>query len=171
MMPGANEMIASSFTGTVGAIRFVLIGFREGWIFFRQRTIDFVGGNMQEAEGSLLSFWQVVPVTTHRFEQVKGADDVGLDKFTRAMDGAIDVAFSGEVDDGTRFGIGQQVGNQATVTDAATNELVTWIAFEFFKVLEVTGVGEQVEVNDGLVTLLEPVEDKVRANKAGGSRY
>ena len=100
-------MVTGRFTGTVGAIRFVLVSFRERRIFFGQGTIDFVGGDMQEAEGGLVGFWQIIPVTTHRFKQVKGADDVGLNEVTRAMNGTIDVAFGGKVNDSTRFGVGQ----------------------------------------------------------------
>ena len=62
---------------------------------------------MQKTESGLFSFRQIVPVTAHRFEQVEGADDVGLNEFARAMDRTIDMALGREVDHGTRFGVGQ----------------------------------------------------------------
>lgn len=124
---------------------------------------------MKKAECSLLCFWQIIPVATHGFEQVKGAYDVGLNKHTRPVNRTIHMAFGGEIDDGTWFGVGQQVGDEIAITDVAVDELVTRIAIKLLEVLEVTGVGQQVEVNDGFVTLLEPVEDEVRADETGGT--
>ena len=162
-------MVTGGFAGAVGAVGFVLVGFREGRIFFRERAIDFVSRHMEEAEGSLLGIWQVIPVTTHGFEEVKGADDVGLNELARAMNRTIDMALGSKVDNGARFNIGQQVGDEVTVADAAANKLMTWVAFEFFEVLEVAGVGEQVEVNHWLITLVKPVENKIRSDEAGCS--
>jgi hypothetical protein len=48
---------------------------------------------------------------------------------------------------------------------------MTWVAFEFFEVLEVAGVGEQVEVNHWLITLVKPVENKIRSDEAGSACY
>ena len=169
MVPGTYEVIAGGLAGAVGAIRFVLVGFRERWIFFTQRTIDFVSRYMQKAESSLLIFWQVVPVTAYGFEQVKGADDVGLNEFTRTMNGAIHMALGGEVDDSTGLGIGQQVGHQSTITNVATNKLVAWVTFQLCQVLEVSGVSKQIEIHNWFIALLEPVEDEVGTDEAGGA--
>ena len=46
---------------------------------------------------------------------------------------------------------------------------MTWVAFELFEVFQIAGVGQQVEVNDGFVGLLEPIENEVGADKAGGA--
>ncbi len=124
---------------------------------------------MQKAEGGFLIGREVIPVTAHAFEQVEGADDVGLDEFTRAVNRTIDMALGGEVDDGARFGIRQQVGDEIAITDVAADELVTRITFEFLEVLEIAGVSEQVEVNDKLIGLLQPIEHEVGTNEAGGA--
>mgnify|MGYP000302398362 CR=1 FL=1 len=40
------------------------------------------------------------------------------------------------------------------------------ITFELFKVFQVTGVGEQVEIDDRLVGLLQPIKYEVGTDKA-----
>lgn len=79
------------------------------------------------------------------------------------------MALCGEVNHGTRFGISQQVGKEVAVANVAANKFVAWVAFQLSQVFEVASVGEQVEVNYGLVGLLEPVENKVRADEAGST--
>ena len=55
---------------------------------------------MEEAEGFLLLLAQSVPVGAGGFEEVEGADDVGLDELGGAMDRAIHMGLGGKVDDG-----------------------------------------------------------------------
>ncbi len=143
-MPGADEVVTGGFTGTVWTIGFVLVGFRERRIFFGERSVNFIGRNVQEAESVLLGFRQLAPVIPYTFEQVEGADDVGLDEVARPVDGAIDMALGGEVDDGTGLSICQQFADELTVSDVAKHELVTRIPFEAFEILDVAGVGEQI---------------------------
>lgn len=46
---------------------------------------------------------------------------------------------------------------------------MAWVTFQVFEVLEVTGVGEQVEVHHRFVGLVEPVEDEVGTDEAGSA--
>jgi hypothetical protein len=63
---------------------------------------------MQQAKASFGVPLQAAPVGARSFQQTKGADDVGLDEVFGAMDGAVDVAFGGEVENGTGLVLGQQ---------------------------------------------------------------
>ncbi len=46
---------------------------------------------------------QIPPISERRLEKVKSPDNIGLDKLTGAVDGAVDVAFGGEVHDRVRL--------------------------------------------------------------------
>jgi len=124
---------------------------------------------VEEAEGGFLGVTQVVPVAAYYFEQMEGADDVGLDEVFRAVDGAVDVALGGEVDDGARLLFGEQFADQGAVADVALDEDVALVAVQAGEVLQVAGVGEFVEIEDRLVVLSQPVEDEVRADEAGAA--
>jgi hypothetical protein len=56
---------------------------------------------MQKAESRLGFTWKAIPVDAHGIQQVEGADDVGPEEVARAVDGPINAALSGEVDNGT----------------------------------------------------------------------
>ena len=52
---------------------------------------------MQEAKVGFVDIGQGGPVRPHGFKQEEGANDVGLDKVLRAVDGAVHVTIGGEV--------------------------------------------------------------------------
>ena len=113
---------------------------------------------------------QAVPVGADRFEQAEGADDVGLNEVFGAVDAAVDVRFGGKIDDGARLVLGEQPGDEIEVADVALDEEVARVAVQGGEVLEVAGVGERVKVDDRLVGLAQPVEDKIAADKACPTR-
>jgi hypothetical protein len=100
----------------------------NGRVVLAQRTVDLVGGDVQEAERCLFCVAQVVPVTTHFFQQVEGADDVGLDEIFRAVNGAVDVTFGGEVDDRARLVLRQQFADQFTIADVTLDKEMATVA-------------------------------------------
>ena len=53
----------------------------------------------------------LLPVASRCFEQCKGADYIGLYKFTGAADGSVDMAFSGEVHEGIYLMLLEQFGD------------------------------------------------------------
>ena len=122
---------------------------------------------MEEAEVVLRFAGEAVPVGADGFEQAEGADDVGLDEVFRAVDAAVDVRFGGKIDDGARLVLGEQPGDEVEVADVALDEEVARVALQGGEVLEVAGVGQRVEVDDGLIGLGQPVEDEVAADEAG----
>lgn len=68
-----------------------------------QITIYLISGDMVEAEGRPAHIIQTVPVSASRFQQHIGADDIGLDKVSRACDGAVNMALSGQMHHGIRL--------------------------------------------------------------------
>ena len=122
---------------------------------------------MEEAEVVLRFAVEAVPVGAHGFEQAEGADDVGLDEVFRAVDAAVDVGFGGKIDHGAGLMLGEQFGDEVEVADVALDEEVARIATQRCEILEVAGVGQRVEVDDGLIGLRQPVEDEIAADEAG----
>jgi hypothetical protein len=128
---------------------------------------------MQKAEGGLGIGVHGVPVTAGFFEQAEGADHVGLDELAGAVDGAVDMAFGCEVQDGPGLVRGQRLAHGIAVADVGVDQ----DGPAAFQVLgdggRVAGIGELVEDHDGLVgqaqpsCALEPVVNEVTADEAG----
>ena len=106
---GANQMVAGSLARRIRAIRFVTVGFGEGRVVLAERPVNFIGGNVQEAEGLPGVALQTTPVGTDCFQQTEGADDVGLDEVFRAVDAAVDVALGRKIDDSARLVLSEEV--------------------------------------------------------------
>jgi len=124
---------------------------------------------VQEAEGGFVGFGQAAPVCAHGFEQAEGADDVGLDEVFGAVDGAVHMTFSREVQHGAGAVLGQQGIDQGAVAQVALHEVVARVALQAGEVFQIACVGEFVEVDHGLVRLCQPVEHEVGANEAGAA--
>src|SRR5699024_8988962 len=99
VLEGADEVVGGGVGGGGGRVGGVGGGFGEQ-AFVAERAVDRVGGHVQEAEGVLAVAGQLAPVVACALQQRQGADHVGLDEGGRAVDGAVDVAFGGEVEDG-----------------------------------------------------------------------
>ena len=112
------------------------------------------------------SYTEVGP---HCFKQAEGTDDVGLDEVFRAVDAAVDVRFGGKIDNGAGLVLGEQFGDEVEVADVTLDEGVARVSLERGEVFEVAGVGQRIEVDDGLVGMGQPVEDEVAADEAGAA--
>ncbi len=87
-----------------------------------------------------------------------------------AGDGAVDVGFGGEVEDGSGLVGGECAAEEISVGDVPVDEGVVRAAGERSEVGGVAGVGEGVEVDEGAFGLgggrAEPAEDEVGADEA-----
>jgi len=124
---------------------------------------------VQETEGGFASIEQTTPVAANRFKQVEGADDVGLHKVARSMDGAVHMALSRKVDDGTGLVFGQQGFHQSAVTNVPLHKNVAWVTLQAGQGLQVARVSELVEVDHWLVRASDPVEHEICTNEAGAA--
>ena len=166
-MPGARQVVAGGLAGAVGAVGFVGVLFGEGGRIGRQRAVHLVGGNVQKAESRLVRLIQRQPVGAGRFEQAKGANDVGGDEVLRAVYGAVHMAFGGKVHDGARAVFGQQAGHQGAVANVALHENVARIALQAGQIGQIARVGELVKVEHRLVAGGQPVEHEIAADETG----
>jgi len=70
------------------------------------------------------------------------------------------------MDDSARPVLGEQPVDEFAVADVAANEDMARVVGERRQILGIAGVGEGVEIEDGLVALRQPVEDEIRADEA-----
>jgi hypothetical protein len=170
---GAHQVIAGGLARRIRAVWFVAIGLGKGRIFLAKRAINFVGRNVQETEGALLVALQPAPVGTHRFEQAEGTDDVGLDEIFRSVNAAVDVRFSGEIDDSARPVFGQQARDQIEVADISFDKHVAVIIFQACQIVWIPGVGQDIQVDNLFTGSGKPVDNKIAANESGttGNEY
>jgi len=92
-----------------------------------------------------------------------------LDEVARAVDGAVNVAFGREVDHGAGLVLGQEAFDQSAVADVALHKHVPWVALNRGQGLQITRIGELVQVDHDLVATGQPVEHKVTTNKTGAA--
>jgi len=108
-------------------------------------------------------------VPTDRLEQTERRDHVGVDERRRAVNRAVDMRFSGEIQHRARAVACEQIVDQRAIADVATYEAVSRIVLRRRKVAEIAGVGKLVEIDDRLAFGREPVQHEVGADEAGAA--
>jgi len=167
VMPGARQVVAGGFAGGVGAVGAVGVVLGKGHFAWREAAVDLVGGDVDEAKARALRFVETAPIRAHGFKQVEGGDDVGLDKGLRPGNGAVYVAFGGEVDERARAVLRQQGGDGGGVAHVGVHEGVARVVAHAVQVVQIAGVGEFVDVEHRLVARGEPVQHEVGTNESG----
>ena len=87
------------------------------------------------------------------------------------MDGSVDVALGGKMHDRARLVLRQQLRDQLGVADVAVDEGMALVSLDSRQVAEVAGVGQLVEIDDGLVLAGQPVKDKIGAYESRAACY
>jgi hypothetical protein len=83
------------------------------------------------------------------------------------MDGSIDVALCRKMDDGARLVLCDQGVDKMTVADIAVSKDMAGIVCQRGQVFKVASVSELIEIDDRLITLGKPVENKICADETG----
>jgi hypothetical protein len=158
---GADQLFGRDFGGGIGATRIMGGLFVEpvGVIQFEMAK-DLIRRDVMETldlAGAALGL----------FEKVEGPDDVGLKKNFSAFDGAVNVGFGRKVDyDISAF---HGTGDIIRVPDISMDKGVARFV-DAFEVLEVTGVGQRVEIHYEIVRMAsQPKADEIRPNKSGAA--
>ncbi|MNE20395.1 hypothetical protein D3C80_1135120 [compost metagenome] len=157
-------------TGLGGGIRragCIGCGFGEQVIRAFQVAIHLIGGNMVKAECALLRRRQVTPITAGRFEQAVSADNIGLDKVRRPIDGAIHMGFGRQVHYRRGLKLAEYHIERSTVADIYLIEAIAWRIGHRSQRLEIASIGKFVEVGDLCGSVSEQVANHCGANKAG----
>ena len=169
VMVSTDEVVTGGLAGGIGAVRLVGVGFFESGVLGRERSIDFVGRDMQEAKGFFIPLGKTAPIGSGGFQEMKCADDIGLDKLARAVNRTIYMRLSGKIDDGSRLVLREKFDDEGTVTNIASHKDVVRIALERSQILKVSRVGKLVEIDDGCRFRFDPIENEVGADKAGAA--
>ena len=158
---GADQMIGSRLGRGVRTVGSVGSGLAEGRVVGAERSVDFIGGDVQETERGAIGFRKRRPVGARFFEQVECAVDVGANEIIGAVDGAVDVALGGEVNDGTRLFAPQQVAQEIAIDDVALLEAIARMGLDRTQVVEIARVCQLVEIQDARRFRGNPLENEV----------
>lgn len=104
------------------------------------------------------------------FEQIEAAHHIGLDEFAWAMNGAIHMAFCCEMNNGSGLVGGKKVLNEIAIRDVTMHKAVQWVVFQRGQGLQIASVGQLVEIQDGLIRLSQPIQNKIAANETSSAR-
>ena len=137
---GADEMVGGGFGGSVRGVGAVGRGFGEE-ADGAEGAIDLVGGDVVEMD---------VRKCAHDFEEREGAFDVGFYKGVGGSDAAVDVALCSEMDDGVDLLLAADLLDEGAVIDVSMDEAVAGIARAVAEVIEIGGIGEEIEIDDAL---------------------
>jgi len=98
-------------------------------------------------------------------QQLEGAGDVGIEEYLWAKDGAVDVAFCGEVDHRAEAVFCKEALEQVCIADVAMDEGVVGVFLERPERQGIACVGQLVEIDEGSSDYVKPVEYKIGTNK------
>ena len=112
-------------------------------------------------------------MSAHGFKQAKCADNVGLNKFFGAVNGAVHMRLRGEVNDGANGVASEEFADQFAVGNVAVHKGVRGVRGKRVEIVGVAGVGERVKINDGFIAGGEPILNEIAADKAraAGDKY
>ena len=134
-----------------------------------QSAVDLIGGHLQILLALFPSLGVgVVPSLLGTLQQVDGAHHVALDENFGVLDGAVNMALGGEVDDIVEIVLCEQALDQLLVADVALHKDVAGVALNVLQVLKIAGIGQLVEVDQqNFRVLLEHIMHEVGTDKTG----
>ena len=124
-----------------------------------------------ETERLLAGFIQLAPVCAGRFEQRIGADDIGFDKIGRAGNGAIHVAFSGQMHHRIRLVGGEDPIQLRAITDIHLLKGVAVTCGYVSQRFEVARIGELIKVDHRILGITDDMANNSRTDKTGSTGY
>lgn len=103
---------------------------------------------------------QLLPIGSRGFQQAVGANDVGLDKIRRAVNGAVDMGLGRQVHDRIGFEACEQGADGDLVDDIGLDKLIAAVGRDAGQRLEVAGVSQLVQVEHLVLGVLDQVADQ-----------
>lgn len=160
-----RHMIRRSFARRVGIIRGVRRRLTEWRIGLSERPKDFIGRHLEEAERCLSVRRHVAPIGQRGLQKPVRADDVCLNEAVRILDRTIDMTLRGEIEYGTRPVFCQNVQYGVNVRDIGLDEIMALALERLSKILEISGIGQLIDINDRLGRVPEPIIDDIRPDE------
>ncbi len=154
-------MIGRGFRRGIRAVRSVGSRFAERRISRPQRTVHFIGGNMQEPEAVSLRIRKRAPVRPSLFQQRESSVDIGANEILRPADRPVHVAFRREMHNGAgpvRF---QKLPDEFPIANIAVNEFISPVRRDALQIMQVPRVRQLIQIHDGCRFVLHPLQDEV----------
>ena len=120
-----------------------------------------------ETECAFRRFGQLLPIGSRGFQQAIGADNVGLDKIRRTVNGTVDMGLGRQVHDRIGLEACEQGADGGLVDDIGLDELIAAVGRDAGQRLKVAGVSQLVQVEHFVLSVLNQVADQGGANKSG----
>jgi len=133
-----------------------------------ERAVHLVGRDVVEA--ATIHCFSIQPGGTGGFQQSEGADQIGLHEGRRTGDGAIYMAFGGEVGDGVDGVLAQQPIHQRPVADVTLNEEMPGRIGQIAQIIQRAGVSQQIKGDDTNIGVSgQQMTDEIAADETGAA--
>ncbi len=102
---------------------------------------------------------------------MEGPIDVSADKVIGPANRAVHMAFSSEVYYGLRFVLSEQPPHELAIADITSYKDMSLITVEITQVVEIPGIRELVQVDNGSFGTRYPIQNEIGPDKTGATRY
>src|SRR5258708_12214173 len=126
-----------------------------------ERAEYLVGRDLQKSEILALRRALLFQAGPRFLEQGEGAEDIGLNELGGPVNGTIDVAFRGEVNDGAWRVPFEEAPHQFPVADIPVDKHVLRVVLEGPEIRRIARVGELVQVDHGPCPFRAPARPKI----------
>src|SRR6187455_2066314 len=110
-------------------------------------------------------FVQCLPIRSNSFEQPEGADDIGVDKGFRTLNGSVNMAFRGKMYYRSWAVAPKQVAHEGRISDIPPHENVPLVSCNCCQIFRVARITEYIEVDYCLIRLSQPVQYEICPNE------
>lgn len=125
-------------------------------------TIDLVSGYLNKS---------LYLMSLGAFQKYLGALDIGLNERRGIQDAPVNMGLSGEIDNGVKALVQNSI-HRLAVSNIDLHEVISWSVLNIFQVLQVSGVGQLIQVRYfPLRMLFSNVMDEITADEARASSY
>jgi len=146
-------------------MRVVGCPFRE-FALWTERSVNFVGRNMQESEPIASMGRQRPPILETGLQQVVGSDHVGLNELARPIDAAVHMTFRRQVHDGIGSVVSDRAIDRTGVSNVDPSKLVAWMIGNVGQRIQIPGIGQRVNI-EHLMTLSQGHANEIGADETG----
>ena len=90
----------------------------------------------------------VLHEASRRLEQCIGADDIGFDKSAGAVNGSVNMGFSGQMHNGVRGKVRHQGCHGRLIANVLLGELISLVISDVRDIFQIGRIGELVHIQD-----------------------
>ena len=110
-----------------------------------------------------------MPAGVHQYLR---SQDIRAEKNLRILDGAVNVAFSGKIDNNIRFFLFKKLKDSFAVANVGFLKTESRIPHNRLQRGEIAGIGQLVKTHDAIVRMfLQHVKDKIRSYESGSASH